>query len=68
MIKLIDLLLEDKIKASSKHYQQVLDQSNGLSSTNKKFIQSVIDSVKKQGDMATPKQLEILKRLKAGTK
>ena len=65
MIKLIDLLLEDKVKVSSKHYQQILNQSNGLSIQNRKYIQAVIDTVKKQGDMATPRQLEILKKLKS---
>ena len=65
MIKLIDLLLEDKVKVSSKHYQQILNQSNGLSIQSRKYIQAVIDTVKKQGDMATPRQLEILKKLKS---
>ena len=65
MIKLVDLLLEDQ-KVSTDHYQQILDRSNGLSNSNKQFFQSVINSVKKRGGMATPKQLDALQRLKTG--
>lgn len=65
MIKLADLLLEDQ-KVSTDHYQQILDRSNGLSNSNKQFFQSVINSVKKRGGMATPRQLDMLQRLKTG--
>ena len=65
MIKLVNLLLEDQ-KVSTDHYQQILDQSNGLSNSNKQFFQSVINSVKKRGGMATSKQLDTLQRLKTG--
>jgi len=65
MIKLVDLLLEDQ-KVSTDHYQQILDRSNGLSNSNKQFFQSIINSVKKRGGMATPKQLDALQRLKTG--
>ena len=65
MIKLVDLLLEDQ-KVSTDHYQQILDRSNGLSNSNKQFFQSVINSVKKRGGMATSKQLDALQRLKTG--
>ena len=46
MIKLVDLLFEDK-KVSTNFYQQVLDKSNGVSISSRKYFQSVIDSVKK---------------------
>lgn len=65
MIKLVDLLLEDQ-KVSTDHYQQILDQSNGLSNSNKQFFQSVINSVKKRNGIATPRQLDALQRLKTG--
>lgn len=65
MIKLVNLLLEDQ-KVSTDHYQQILDRSNGLSTSNRQFFQSVINSVKKRGGMATPKQLDALQRLKTG--
>jgi hypothetical protein len=65
MIKLVNLLLEDQ-KVSTDHYQQILDQSNGLSISNRQFFQSVINSVKKRNGMATPKQLDALQRLKTG--
>ena len=65
MIKLTDLLLEDQ-KVNTDFYQRVLDISNGLSNSNKKFFQSVINSVKKRNGIATPKQLEMLQRLQKG--
>jgi predicted nucleic acid-binding Zn-ribbon protein len=65
MIKLVNLLLEDQ-KVSTDHYQQILDQSNGLSASDKKFFQSVINSVKKKNGIATSKQLDALQRLKTG--
>lgn len=65
MIKLVDLLLEDQ-KISTDHYQQILDKSNGLSSSNRQYFQSVINSIKKKNGIATPKQLNALQRLKTG--
>jgi DNA repair exonuclease SbcCD ATPase subunit len=65
MIKLVNLLLEDQ-KVSTDHYQQILDRSNGLSTSNRQFFQSVINSVKKRDGIATPKQLDALQRLKTG--
>jgi len=65
MIKLVDILFENK-KVSTDFYQQVLNKSNGLSTENRKYFQGVINSVKKQGEMATDKQLAILKRLQQG--
>lgn len=65
MIKLVDILFENT-KVSTDFYQQVLDKSNGVSTESRKYFQSVINSVKKQGGMATDKQLAILKRLQRG--
>jgi hypothetical protein len=64
MIKLIDLLFENQI-VSTTYYQQILNNSR-LSSENRKYFQGIIDSVKKAGDIATPKQYAILQRLKTG--
>jgi hypothetical protein len=65
MIKLVDLLFEDK-EVNTNFYQQVLDKSNGVSISSRKYFQSVIDSVKKRGGKATPKQYDILERIRKG--
>ena len=65
MIKLVDILFENK-KVSTDNYQQVLNISNGISPSSRKYFQSVIDSVKRQGDMATPKQYDILEKMRKG--
>jgi hypothetical protein len=68
MIKLIDLLNESpniEIK-NLDFYQQVLDKSNGLSISNRQFFQKITNSIKKQNNLATPRQFDILKRLKNG--
>jgi hypothetical protein len=65
MIKLVDLLFEDK-EVNINFYQQVLDKSNGVSISSRKYFQSVIDSVKKRGGKATPRQYDILERIRKG--
>jgi hypothetical protein len=65
MIKLVDILFENK-KVSTVNYQQVLNISNVVSPSSRKYFQSVIDSVKKQGDMATPRQYDILEKMRKG--
>ena len=65
MIKLVDLLFEDK-EVNTNFYQQVLDKSNGVSISSRKYFQSVIDSVKKRGGKATPRQYDILERIRRG--
>ena len=65
MIKLVDLLFEDK-EVNTNFYQQVLDKSNGVSISSRKYFQSVIDSVKRQGNKATPRQYDILERMRRG--
>ena len=64
MIKLIDLLFENQT-VSTTYFQQILNNSR-LSPENRKYFQGIIDSVKKAGDIATPKQYAILQRLKTG--
>jgi hypothetical protein len=80
MIKLIDILTEiteDRKIKSIEHYQQLLNISNGLSQSTAKYFQDVINSVKKQNEKATDKQLEdgyavtekqyaVLQRIKTG--
>lgn len=44
------------------HYQQVLNQSR-LDVSQRKYFQSVIDSIKKQSNLASPNQLVILKKI-----
>jgi hypothetical protein len=65
MIKLVDILFENK-KVSTNYYQQVLNISNGISPSSRKYFQSVIDSVKRQGDIATSKQYDILEKMRKG--
>jgi hypothetical protein len=65
MIKLVDLLFEDK-EVNTNFYQQVLDKSNGVSISSRKYFQSVIDSVKKRGGKATPRQYDILEKIRKG--
>jgi len=81
MIKLIDILTEiteDRKIKSIEHYQQFLNISNGLPQSTAKYFQDVINSVKKQNEKATDKQLEedgyavtekqyaVLQRIKTG--
>jgi hypothetical protein len=64
MIKLMDLLENMEIK-NLNYFQQILDQSK-FSPSSRKYLQGVIDSVKKQNNLATPSQFNILQRLKNG--
>jgi len=64
MIKLIDLLFENQT-VSTTYFQQILNNSR-LSPENRKYLQGIIDSVKKAGDIATLKQYAVLQRLKTG--
>jgi hypothetical protein len=67
MIKLVDLLKETpshEVK-NPNYFQQLLDM-NRYSPSQRKFLQGVIDSVKRQNNLATEKQLDILQRIKTG--
>ncbi len=47
------------------YFQQLLDMSR-YSPSQRKFLQDVINSVKRQNNFATDKQFDILQRLKTG--
>lgn len=47
------------------YFQQLLDMSR-YSHSQRKFLQDVINSVKRQNNLATDKQFDILQRLKTG--
>ena len=67
MIKLVDLLKETpsyEVK-NPDYFQQLLDM-NRYSPSQRKFLQGVIDSVKKQNNLATERQFDILQRIKSG--
>jgi len=68
MIKLTDILLENEFVEIKNidYYKQILDKSNGLSIDNRKFFNSLINSIKKQNNKATQKQFKMLQRLKSG--
>jgi len=61
-----NFISEDVEVKSIKHFQQTLNQSNGLSILNRKYFQDIIDSVKKQNGIATEKQLAKLQRMVKG--
>jgi hypothetical protein len=67
MIKLLDLLNEEPNREIKNvgYYQQILN-INSYSPERKKYLQGVIDSVKKQNGLATPKQYDTLQRIKSG--
>jgi hypothetical protein len=68
MIKLTDLLSEQpsiEIK-NINFYQQVLDKSNGISISSRKYFQDIIDTIKKQNNLSSPRQFSILQRMKNG--
>jgi hypothetical protein len=66
MIKLLDLL-ENKIEIKNlNYYKQLLDMNSKLSISNKQYFQKILDSIKKQDNLATPRQYDILQRLKSG--
>lgn len=50
------------------YYQQLLNSYDNrrLSISSKKYFQGIIDSIKRQNNLATPKQFDILQRLKTG--
>jgi hypothetical protein len=62
-MKLLEIL-QDTV--STAHYQRVLDISNNISATQRKYIQGVLDSIKSKDGKVTPKQYELLQKLKKG--
>lgn len=58
--------MEKKIEIKSiNHWQQLLNNSNLSQSTNA-YLQAIINSIKRQGNMATEKQYNLLKQLRDG--
>ena len=55
---------EEKININ--YYQQILDKSNGLSISQQKYLQKIIDSIKSKGNKPTLRQKNILDRLVKG--
>jgi len=51
---------------STKYWEDLLKNTNGISPGTYKTFKSIIDSIKKQDNMASDKQMEELKRLKSG--
>jgi hypothetical protein len=66
MIKLIDLLEGNLEVKNLNYYQQILDKSNNISSSQRMYLQKILDSIKKQNNLATPRQFDILNRIKTG--
>jgi hypothetical protein len=67
MTKLIDLIenFPSKKPITVEYFQQLLNRSN-TSPKNREYIQKVIDSIKKAGNMGTYKQYTILKNFEQG--
>lgn len=66
MIKLYDLLFEDREIKNIDYYQKLLSMNNNISPSTAKYFQDVINSVKKAGGKVTEKQWYILQRIKTG--
>ncbi len=66
MIKLYDLLFEDKEIKNIDYYQKLLSMNNNISPSTAKYFQDVINSVKKAKGKTTEKQWNILQRIKTG--
>ena len=47
------------------YYQQLLDKGR-YNQSDRNFYQKVLDSIKKQNNLATPRQFNILNRIKTG--
>lgn len=61
----VKALNEENIPINPKFFQQILDKSN-ISISNRKYFQNIINSIIKQNNSATPKQHELLQKLKTG--
>ena len=59
-------LIKNLNEINVNYYQRILDISNNLSISQRKYIQGIIDSLNMRGNEPTPKQAEILRRLKIG--
>jgi hypothetical protein len=71
MIKLTKLLKEifqtpDIEVKNPDYFQQLINMSDNISPSGRKYFKSVIDSIKRQKNLATPRQFNILQRIKRG--
>jgi hypothetical protein len=48
------------------YYQKLLDLNSKISITQRKYLQGVLDSIKNKEGKTTPKQYEILQKIKKG--
>jgi len=48
------------------YYQNLLDLNSKISITQRKYLQGVLDSIKKKEGKTTPRQYEILQKIKKG--
>ena len=58
--------IEENKEINIKYYQTLLNQSTKLSHDSRKYIQNVINSVKKQNNIPTERQLAFLQRVAKG--
>jgi hypothetical protein len=57
-------VLSDTVNVN--YYQKLLDLNSKISITQRKYIQGVLDSIKKKEGKTTPRQYEILQKIKKG--
>jgi hypothetical protein len=57
-------VLSDTVNVN--YYQKLLDLNSKISITQRKYLQGVLDSIKKKEGKTTPKQYEILQKIKKG--
>lgn len=58
---------DDKVYVSNlEEYQRILDNSNGVSISSRNYYNKVINTIRYYGSMATPRQMDILKRIRTG--
>jgi hypothetical protein len=57
-------VLSDTVNVN--YYQKLLDLNSKISITQRKYLQGVLDSIKKKEGKTTPRQYEILQKIKKG--
>lgn len=57
-------VLSDAVNVN--YYQKLLDLNSRISITQRKYLQGVLDSIKSKDGKVTPKQYELLQKLKKG--
>jgi hypothetical protein len=57
-------VLSDTVNVN--YYQKLLDLNSKISITQRKYLQGVLDSIKKKEGKTTPKQYEIVQKIKKG--